>query len=465
MIGSEEALGSLDRLFSPRSVAVVGASRNPEKVGHIVLASILNGGFAGHVYPINPKEKEILGLQVYPSVSRVPGVVDLVVVAIPAPYVADVLREAVAKGVGASVVLSGGFREAGRADLEEQLGAIARSGGLRILGPNCQGFNYLPSNLRASFWFPPVPLGPVAVVSQSGTVAATLAGWALDESFGVSATVCLGNQVDVSETDTIEFFVSDPQTRVMALYLEGARDGRRFVDVLKRVGSQKPLVILKGGCTVGGQRAAASHTRSLAGRDEVFGAACRQFGVVRAPDLESLYDSAKALSTLAPPPGNRVLIVSSSGGAGILAVDEAERHNLTVPPLPPTLIDELKGLDLPRNTVYANPLDLTVSTAAHFRAAFSVLDRYNVADVYLVVFGDPIVGAADVISEFSARAKGRVAVAFLGGGEVEKAERLRMQVAGIPVFPTPERAARAVAAAAWWAARQRDLGTDLKTAC
>jgi len=455
MLDRQEARGSLDQLFSPRSVAVIGASLNPEKVGHIALASILDGGFQGEVYPINPKEKEILGLQVYPSVGSVPGDVDLVVVAIPAPYVPDVLREAVEKKVGAAVVLSGGFREAGRTDLEEQLGAISRSSGLRILGPNCQGFNYLPNKLRASFWFPPVQLGPVAVISQSGTVAATLAGWALDEAFGVSATVCLGNQVDVSETDTIRFFANDSQTRAMALYLEGAKDGRRFVDVLKRAGGKKPIVILKGGRTVGGRRAAASHTKSLAGRDEVFGAACRQFGVVRAPDLESLYDSAKALSTLATPRGNRIVIVSSSGGAAILAVDEAERNDLVVPSLPAALVEQLKGVDLPRNAVYANPLDLTFCSAEDFGAALSIVDRYDIADVYLVIFGDPIAGAADVMREFTSRVGGKVAVAFLGGGEVEKAERVNMQAAGIPVFPTPERAARAIATNTWWAAHHK----------
>lgn len=453
MADGERAAGSLDRLFSARSVAVIGASRNPEKVGHIVLKSILDGGFAGDIYPVNPKQKEILGLRAYPSIGNVPGNVDLAVVAIPAPYVPDVLREAVDKGVGGAVVLSGGFREAGRADLEEQLAEIVSSSGLRIVGPNCQGLNYLPNRLRASFWFPPVMPGPMAVVSQSGTVAATLAGWAADEHFGVSATVCLGNQVDVSETDMIDFFADDAQTRAMALYLEGAKDGRCFIDVLKRVASKKPVVILKSGRTTGGQRAAASHTKSLAGRDEVFGAVCRQFGVVRASDLESLYDSAKALSTLAPLRGKRVLVVSSSGGAGILAVDESERQGLTVPRLPPTLLEELERIDLPRNAVYANPLDLTVCSSADFGAALSVIDRYDVADVYLVIFGDPIIGAASVIKEFSSSTQAGVAVAFLGGGDVEKTERPRMQAAGIPVFPTPERAARAIAAAMWWSTR------------
>jgi acyl-CoA synthetase (NDP forming) len=444
-------------LFSPHSVAVIGASRNPSKVGHIVLDSILKGGFPGTVYAVNPRETEILGVQVHSSLGSVPDDIDLVVVAIPAGLVPDALREAAGKGVGAAVVLSGGFREAGRTDLEDQLANVAQTTGLRILGPNCQGLNYLPSKLRASFWFPPVTPGPVAVISQSGTVAAALAGWALDEGFGLSATVCLGNQVDVSETDAIHFFVNDVQTGALALYLEGAQQGARFSHALRSIGAHKPIAILKGGRTTGGKRAAASHTKSLAGQDEVFSAACRQFGVVRAPDLQSLYDSSKALGTLAPPRGNRVMIVSSSGGAAILAIDAAEQAGLSVPALPAEVMEELRGANLPRNAVYANPLDLTFCSSADFAAALAVLRGFDLADVYLVIFGDPIEGAADVVKDFGTSAQGRVAVAFLGGGDVEKAERSRIHAAGIPVFPTPERAARAIGAASWWAERGRRL--------
>jgi acyl-CoA synthetase (NDP forming) len=296
----------------------------------------------------------------------------------------------------------------------------------------------------------------MAVASQSGTVAATLAGWATDDHFGVSAAVCLGNQVDVCEADLMSFFADDPQTGVMAFYLEGAKNGPRFVDVLRRVAPKKPVVILKSGCTSEGQRAASSHTRSLAGRDEVFDAACRQLGVVRAADLESLYDSAKALSMLGFPRGNRLLVVTSSGGAGILAVDEAERRGLRSTQLTPALIEELQEVDLPRNAVLSNPLDLTVCSATDFERVVSLVGRHNVADVYLLIFGDPIEGAAEAVKNIRASSRGSVAVAFLGGGEIEKAERPRIQAAGIPVFPTPERAVRAVADAVWWNSCSRD---------
>jgi len=452
MTGARELSGGLDAILHARSVAVVGASASPDKVGHFLLANIINGGYEGRVYPINPKASEILGLRAYPALSDVPEPVDLAVIAIPAILVPATLREAVAVGVRGAVVISGGFREAGHADLEAEVASIVRASGLRLIGPNCQGINYRPNKLCAT-WPLLTASGPFAVVSQSGTVAAAMAGWAVEEGLGISATVSLGNQVDLSETDMLDFFASDPATRAVAFYLEGVQDGRRFIQVLRRVAPQKPILILKSGCTSGGQRAAASHTRSLAGRDEVFGAVCRQFGAVRVPDLQSLYDDSKALVLMSPPRGNRLLVVTSSGGSGILAVDEAERHGLEVPALSSALIADLQAADVPATSVLANPLDLTMCTAANYDAALSAVIRHDVADAYLVIFGDPIPGAAEVVKRLRARTQAGVAVAFLGGGEVERAELPLMHAAGVPVFPTPERAVRAIASAVWWSTR------------
>lgn len=438
----------VSRLFRARSVAVVGASSNPAKLGHVILANILDGGYEGNVYPVNPKADEILGLQAYPSVSQIPSSLDLVVVVVPAPFVPGVLREATHKGAGAGIIISGGFRESGREDLEQELVDLVAETGLRLVGPNCQGINYRPNKLCAS-WPLVAASGSLAVISQSGTVAATLAGWALDEGLGISATVSLGNQVDVCETDLIDFFADDEESRVIALYLEGAKDGRRFLDAVKRAIPKKPIVVLKSGRTEGGQRAAASHTRSLAGRDDIFDAACRQFGIVRVPDIESLYDSAKALASLELDGGDRVLIVTSSGGCGILATDEAERRGLQVPSLPPQVVAELKEAGLLPTAILSNPLDLTVAPAEHFEAAVSVAERYDLADVYLLIFGDPIPGATEVVQRLRDRIGACVAVAYLGGGEVEKAERLYMHAAGIPVFPTPQRAIGAIRDAVW----------------
>jgi acyl-CoA synthetase (NDP forming) len=444
----ERMRGGVTRLFRGRSVAVVGASTDPRKLGHEILANILNGGYAGRIYPVNPKADQVLGLPAYASVSEIPASLDLAVVVVPAPFVAGVLREVAHKGGGAAIIISGGFREAGREDLEEELRKVVAETGLRLVGPNCQGINYRPNMLCAS-WPLVTASGSMAVISQSGTVAATLAGWAVDEGLGISATVSLGNQVDVCETDLIEYFARDTETRVMALYLEGAKDGRRFLEVASRAIPQKPILVLKSGRTETGQRAAASHTRSLAGRDEVFDAACRQFGIVRVPDIESLYDSAKALESLQLNGGDRVMIVTSSGGCGILATDEAEACNLRVPPLPPGALKDLGGAGLLPTAIVSNPLDLTVAPAGHFEAAVSVADRHGLADVYLLIFGDPIPGATKVVERLKAKMGACIVVAYLGGGEVEKAERLQMHAAGIPVFPTPQRAIRAIRDAVW----------------
>ena len=454
---NEQMKDGVTRLFHGRAVAVAGASTSPGKLGHEILANIINGGYEGAVYPVNPKASEVLGLPAYPSVSDCPSNIDLAVVVVPAPVVPGVLREAVAKGAGAAIIISGGFREAGREDLEAEILAVTRETGLRLIGPNCQGINYRPNKLCAS-WPLVTAAGSMAVISQSGTVAATLAGWAVDEGLGISATVSLGNQVDVCETDLIEYFAGDKDTRVIALYLEGAKDGRRFLEAARRAVSGTPIVALKSGRTKAGQRAAASHTSSLAGSDQVFDAACRQVGIVRVADIAALYDSAKALQSLELDGGERVMMITSSGGCGILATDEAESCKLRVPTLPPEAVKDLGQAGLLPTAILSNPLDLTVAPAEHFEAAVAVAERHKLADTYLLIFGDPIPGATEVVQKLKARMGARFAVAYLGGGDVEKEERLLMHAAGIPVFPTPQRAIRAIRDAAW-AARFRARAT------
>ena len=439
---------NMDRFFNARSVAVVGASTNPDKLGHVILANIMAGGYTGHVYPINPKEKEILGTPVLSSIDEIPEKLDLVVIVVPAVLVPGVLRQAAAKGAGAAVIISGGFREAGRIDLEKELLDISTETGIRLVGPNCQGINYVPNKLCASWPLITTP-GHMAIVSQSGTVAATLAGWADEEAWGISSTVSLGNQIDVNETDLINTFAEDENIHSVALYLEGAKDGRKFLEASQKMIHKKPLIVLKSGRTAGGQKAAASHTKSMAGRDDIFDAACRQYGIVRANDIESLYDMSKALAALQIEKGNRLMIITSSGGSGILAVDNAEKHGISVPPLPKDVAELLRQADIPSNATLANPLDLTVATAQEYKNALQTLIQADIADLYLLIFGDPIPGAAETAAWLKQEIGPKVAVAYLGGGEVEKEERIRIHKAGIPVFPTPERAIIALSSVVW----------------
>ena len=455
----EQAIEAVNGIFNARSVAVVGASKDPGKMGYMTLNSIIRGGYDGDIYPINPKADHVLGLKAYPSVSEVPGHIDLIVVVIPAPYVAGVLREAIEKGVSRAVIITGGFREAGRSDLEEELRSISEESGLRICGPNVQGINYVPNKLCAMFWPLVTTPGPIAVIGQSGTVTASIAEWCEFEGLGISGAVNLGNQVDLCESDFLEFFAEDENTRAIALYLEAAKEGKKFQETLKRVARKKPVAVLKSGRTVGGQKAAASHTGSLAGMDEVFSGACRQFGVFRADDLEHLFDSVKALATVPGPRGNRLLVLTTSGGSAALAIDEAEQRGLEVPPLPRELVERLKEIhSVPDFASLSNPIDFAGVDIENYREALPIIDQFDVADIYLLIFGDPMPGGAEAVKALAAEISTPLVVSYLGGGELEKSDSVKLQSSGIPVFPTPDRAARGIAAAVWNASNRQRPG-------
>lgn len=452
MTESVEALG---RIFNARSLAVVGASNDRGKLGYALLDTIRRSGYEGALYPINRRAEQVQGIRAYPSLSDVPSRVELVVILIPAPYVPNVIKEAAAKGVRVAAILSAGFRESGRPDLEEALKQTVRECGVRLLGPNIQGFSYLPNRLCAMFWPAMTTPGPVAVVGQSGSVTAALAEWAAEDGLGISAAVNLGNQLDLCESDVLEFLAQDDHTKAIALHLEAVKGGRRFLEVAERVTQVKQVAVLKSGRTEVGRRSAASHTGALAGRDEVFDGACRQVGLVRTGDLQELYDTAKALATMRLPQGNRLLVVSTSGGGGTLAADQAEKLGLVVPPLPHSLVAELRQLDPPSNATLCNPLDLPSLSASLFERAISLAEKQDVADVYLIIFGDPVPGSAEAVQRLAARTQAALGVAYFGGGEVERAARVDLQRAGIPVWPTPERAVRAIGAVVGRAERLR----------
>ncbi|MCK4405192.1 MAG: CoA-binding protein, partial [Hadesarchaea archaeon] len=310
---------TLKSFFKPSSVAVVGASREPGKLGHEVLRNIIEAGFRGKLYPINPKADEVLGLKCYPSVKDVPDEVELAVIIVPARFVSSVVADCGAKGVKAVIVISGGFGEVGPAgvELERQLVETAKKANLRVLGPNCQGINSTSVGLCAS-WPLVRAKGPISVISQSGTILAAIACWAEEEGVGVNKLVALGNKCDVDETELLGYLATDEGTKVVALYIEGVRDGRKFLGVARSVAKKKPILVLKGGRTAKGAEAVVSHTRSLAGKDAVFDAAFKRAGIHRAPSVEELYDACKGFAHLPLPKGKNVAIVTSSGGSGIL---------------------------------------------------------------------------------------------------------------------------------------------------
>jgi acetyltransferase len=434
------------RALRAETVAVIGASADPAKLGHETLRTLLSGGFGGRIYPVNPRGGEILGLPSYRSLEDLPCRLDLALVVIPAAHVVEVVEQAGRKGAAAAVVLSGGFREAGEADLERDLVAAGRRHGTLVIGPNVQGIAYVPNRLSA-LMYPDLHLpGPLAVVGQSGSITAAIAEWAERDGLGVSALVNLGNEADVDESDVIEWLVDDADTRVVALYLEGVREGRRFAETACAVAERKPVVVLKAGRTPAGRRAVASHTASLAGSDEVFAAACRQYGIQQTAHMVGLYDTAKALVLVRPPKGRRLLAISSSGGTGALAIDEASRLGLEPVVLPHDYLQALRGLGLSPRTSYANPLDIDSVEVAEFAACAELAAEHEVADVILFGFGDPVPGAPGMVADFLAGGERSALAVYLGGGPTELADVPQFHRADIACFPSPERALRSLAA-------------------
>jgi acetyltransferase len=432
-----EDLRSLDAIFKPKSVAIIGASAIPGKLGHDVLYNLIHAGFKGSLYPVNPKADELLGLPAYKSIGDISAPPDLAVVIVPAKVVPHTVQQCGEVGVKAAIVITGGFAEAGEEGekLQEELASVARRYGIRLIGPNCQGVNNPHENLCAS-WPLLTTKGGMAFISQSGTVGAALMDRASEDQLGVSVFVSLGNRADVDESDSIRYFNDDPHTKVIALYVEGVRRPEHFLEAL--ASATKPVVILKAGRTARGRVAAESHTKSLAGSDEIYNAIFEKFRVHRADTLEELYDYAKALACMEKPSGRRLLNISSSGGAAILAIDEGEKLGFTSPAPSRELQERLRTF-LPAHCGVGNPIDLTGDAIGNPSLYTKVIEAArHEYDTMVVIFGDPIHGASHIVT-----GRGELVI-FCGGADVEREESRLIHRKGIPVYPTPERGLKAL---------------------
>ncbi|MBI4775328.1 MAG: CoA-binding protein [Deltaproteobacteria bacterium] len=349
----------LDTLFHPRSVAVVGASSGIRKWGYLILCNILAGGYTGAVYPINPKETNICGLPCFRSLRDVPGTVDLVLITTPANTAPDVLKECTEKGVGGVVLISSGFSETddrGK-QIERDIVDLCQEHELPLVGPNTMGIISTHSDLYATGAHARPRKGSIAFVSQSGNLGVQLMHWATGQGIGISLFIGSGNEGFLNSTDFLEYLESDPATRTIIMYLEGIEDGRRFVQVARRVSREKPIIALNGGRTDSGKMAAASHTGSMAGSTRVFNAACRQAGVLLARKPSELLDLSMGFSSLPLTPGNRVGIVSLGGGWGVVTCDACREAGLEIPPLPEHIVKKIDR-HLPPFWSRANPIDL-----------------------------------------------------------------------------------------------------------
>lgn len=445
---------SIKAFFQPDSVAVIGASTSPDKLGYSVLNNLLEGGFKQDgraIYPINPSADEILGLKAYASVKEVPGDIDLAVIVIPYQIVPGVLKECGEKGVPSAVVISAGFREAGREGLERELELIdiAKQYDLRLVGPNCLGVIDTFTPLNASFSAGMPPDGPMAFMSQSGALGTAILDWSMAGRLGMSKFVSLGNKADVSEIDLLEAWADDPNSNVILMYVEGLPDGQAFIETARRVSKKKPIVAVKSGITQAGSRAVSSHTGSLAGSEQAYQAAFRQAGVLRADSLQALFDYARGFGYLPPIKGNRVAIITNAGGPGILATDALERSGLKLAEMGPELRTNLME-GLPEAASAGNPIDvLGDAKSDRYRFALDQVRQAPGVDAIMVILTPQamteIKETANAVLEVAQTSEIPIVCCFMGESRIEQGTSL-LEAARLPNFSYPEQAAKVLQA-------------------
>ena len=441
----------LTPFFSPKGIALLGATNDPVKLGYGLARNLVQSNYQGAVHFVNPKGGSLLGRPVHTSIAQAPDPVDLAILLIPAPAVPQALKECGERGIHAAIIASGGFRETGPegAALEARCLEIARGYSMRLLGPNCIGLldTHLP--LDATFLPPPGPLpGDVAFISHSGAICAAVIDWARGQGFGLSRLVSLGNQADVNETDVLAPVAADPFTRVLTLYLEGVSDGRRFVEEAGKVARRKPIIAIKVGRFASGQRAVMSHTGALAGRESAFNAAFRRAGVIRADTSEEMFDWARALAWCPPPQGRSVAVLTDAGGPGVTAADSLEANNMALAFLSEPTRAALGRL-LPPAASLINPVDMLASAGPEQYAACLriLLDDPNVHSDLVILPPPPMHTAGAVAKALIPvihAAEKPVVVALMGERLIQEAVE-HFRAARVPEYRFPERAASALA--------------------
>ncbi len=440
-------------LLAPRSIAVIGASTQPGKVGHDIVNNLVTEEFMGKIYPVNPKAEKILGLTTYASVKDIPSDVDLAVIVIPAPAVPGALRECGEKGIKNVVIISAGFKEVHSAEgiaLEEELASIVKQYGISLVGPNCLGILRPSRKMNASFAKGLPPVGNVTLISQSGATAVGIMDLAPSLGLGFASVFSIGNKATMSESDYLEHCAADPETHVIGLYLESIDDGRRFLETAARITPTKRIVLLKSGVSRRGMKAAASHTGALAGSDAAIDALCAQSGIRRARSMEEFLDLLCTFSHQPPLLSNTIAVVTNAGGPGILATDACERFGLSLATLSPRVADTLKEA-LPETASIGNPIDLIgdAKTDRYEAGLIACRDDEGI-DGVVVILTPQIMTPSEEIADTIIRIMRPaplmpVVTCFIGGNLVERA-RTKLRNHGIPVFDTPEQAVRAMAA-------------------
>jgi len=454
---------SFEKLFNPSSIAVIGASRDQKSVGYGILKSLVRGcvlssdyckSFKGKVYPVNPKADYILGLKCFNELKEISDDIDLAVIAVPAKIVPMILKECGKKKIPFAIVISAGFAEVGQEGkkLQDEIVKIAHSNNIRIVGPNCLGIIRPHSNLNASFAPTMPPEGGVGFISQSGALADSIIDWAVEQRYGLSTLVSYGNMADLDVHDFINYLAEDPETKAIAIYLEGLKDGTKFIEVCKKVSKIKPIIVLKAGKTEYGSKAISSHTGSLAGSYQIYQAAFKQAGIIEAETVEELFDLAKALAYQPPCKENSIAIVTNGGGCGVLCADSCFDLGVKLAELKKSTINTLdKSGKMHPAYSKRNPLDIIGDALPErYETAINTLLEEDYIQGLIVIqtlqtMTDPKEDALKVIEAKKKFPNKPILCTYMGGLYSKQGGRL-LEANGIPDFNDIRKAARAMKA-------------------
>lgn len=486
---SEDIVKALDPIFKPKAIAVIGASNDPRKWGYRMINNPLHSGYNGPIYPVNIREKEIAGLKTYSSILKVPGEIDLAVIVIPAPIVPQVMEECVKKGVKGAIIISAGFAETGPEGkaLQEKVLRIAEKGSVKFVGPNCNGIWSADVRLNLALWGELRP-GPVSFISQSGTFGGFLTMMAMAHGYGINNFVHMGNEASLTELEYLQFFAEDPNTKVIACYIEGLRKGREFFEAAKEIVKRKPIVLYKAGRTPAGSRAMLSHTASLSGVDEIFEAACKQAGIIRVYEAFHPFILAEALVKQPLPRGNKVTVIGGGGGYCVSTADICSVLGLSLPEFDEETKRRLREVLLPHASTPRNPID----TAADWRPEtygklIEIVANLNYIDGIIIQlppwyrwvvrersrsrlttsimigglagFIREIINAAEKTATAPEKYGKPVIATILYPEEADPVINI-FRSAGIPFYENPEDCARAMHGLAKYAETRRKLGVD-----
>lgn len=439
---------NLDKVFNPQTVAIIGASDVEGSVGYAIVKNFTQSGFAGKVFFVNIKKAEILGVKTYPTVDQIPEEIDLAMIATPAKTVPGVMEECGKAKVKGVIIVSAGFKEVGPAGkaLEDQVGAVAKKYGIRVIGPNCIGVLRPRINLNATFLDKMPKAGNVAFLSQSGALGSAILDWAIHENIGFSNFVSVGSMIDVDFGDLIDYFGSDPKTKSILMYVEGITQARKFMSAARHFARTKPIIVVKSGRFTESAKAAASHTGSLSGADEIYDAAFKRAGVVRVNEIADLFNAAEVLGTQPLPKGNRVAIITNAGGPGVMATDALIGFGGQLAKVSQKTIDTLNGV-LPPFWSHGNPIDvLGDAKADRYKAAMEVALNDENVDGILVIFTQQAVSEAiQIAKDIVELVRNKpyqnktIVTSFMGFGAVQEANSI-LNANNIPTYSTPEQA-------------------------